>query len=86
VCADWGAVRRPMDRAPASACGTGTTYKAQAERGAKKMEVAADGPIIFDDRGMRVDAALAGLGIEYVLEDRATEHFNSGSVVRLLQD
>ena len=33
-----------------------------------------------------MDAALAGLGIGYVLDDRAKEHFKSGTLVRLLAD
>ena len=64
----------------------GTIYKWEFERGSEKMEVAVDGPLIFDAGGMMVDAALAGLGIGYVLEDRAKEHFESGTLVRLLQD
>src|SRR6185312_2709397 len=64
----------------------GTIYKWEFERGAEKMEVAVDGPLIFDAGGMIVDAALVGLGIGYVLEDRAREHFKSGALVRLLQD
>jgi DNA-binding transcriptional LysR family regulator len=35
---------------------------------------------------MIVDAALAGLGIGFVLDDRANEHFKSGALVRLLAD
>jgi len=35
---------------------------------------------------MIVDAALAGLGIGYVLDDRAKEHFKPGTLVRLLAD
>jgi len=35
---------------------------------------------------MIVDAVLAGLGIGYVLDDRAKEHFKSGTLVRLLAD
>ena len=40
----------------------GTIYKWEFERGAEKMDVAVDGPLIFDAGGMIVDAALAGLG------------------------
>ncbi len=50
------------------------------------MEVAVDGPLIFDAGGMVVDAALAGVGLGYVLEDRAHEHFKSGALVRVLAD
>jgi DNA-binding transcriptional LysR family regulator len=64
----------------------GTIYKWEFERGAEKMEVAVDGPLIFDAGGMIVDAVLAGLGIGYVLEDRARAHFQAGALVRLLQE
>jgi len=86
-----GVARTPRDlrshrcinlRLPAA----GTIYKWEFERGAEKMEVAVDGPLIFDAGGMMVDAALAGLGIGYVLEDRAREHFKAGTLVRLLHD
>ena len=50
------------------------------------MEVAVDGPLIFDAGGMMVDAALADLGIGYVLEDRVKDHLEAGTLVRLLQD
>jgi DNA-binding transcriptional LysR family regulator len=64
----------------------GTLYKWEFERGAEKMEVAVEGPLIFDAGGMVVDAALAGLGIGYVLEDRVREHIRNGPLVRLLAD
>lgn len=64
----------------------GTIYKWEFERGAEKMEVAVDGALIFDAGDMIVDAALAGLGIGYVLEDRAREHFKAATLVRLLQE
>jgi len=64
----------------------GTIYKWEFERGAEKMEVAVDGPLIFDAGGMVLDAALAGVGLGYVLEDRAREHLKSGALVRLLAD
>lgn len=64
----------------------GTIYKWEFERGAEKMEIAVDGPLIFDAGGMMVDAALAGVGIGYVLEDRAREHLKAGTLVRLLRD
>ena len=64
----------------------GTLYKWEFARGAEKMEVAVDGPLIFDAGGMIVDAALADLGIGFVLDDRVNEHFKSGTLVRLLAD
>ncbi|HVO90519.1 MAG TPA: LysR family transcriptional regulator [Casimicrobiaceae bacterium] len=64
----------------------GTLYKWEFERGAEKMDVAVDGPLIFDAGGMVVEAALAGVGLGYVLEDRALEHLKSGALVRVLAD
>lgn len=64
----------------------GTIYKWEFERGAEKMDIAVDGPLIFDAGGMVVDAALAGIGIGYVLEDRVLDRFESGALVRILAD
>jgi DNA-binding transcriptional LysR family regulator len=65
---------------------SGTLYKWEFERGAEKVDVAVEGPLIFDAGGMVVDAALAGVGIGYVLQDRAQEHIKSGALVRVLAD
>jgi len=64
----------------------GTLYKWEFERGSEKMEVAVEGPLIFDSGEMVVDAALAGVGIGYVLEDRVVELVKKGSLVRVLAD
>ena len=64
----------------------GTIYKWEFERGAEKMDIAVDGPLIFDAGGMVVDSALAGVGLGFVLEDRALDHFKSGALVRVLAD
>jgi len=64
----------------------GTLYKWEFERGAEKMEVAVEGPLVFDGGVMVMDAALAGIGLGYVLEDRAFDHLRSGALVRVLAD
>lgn len=64
----------------------GTLYKWEFERRAEKVDVAVDGPLIFDAGGMVVDAALGGVGLGYVLEERAMHHFKSGALVRVLAD
>ena len=64
----------------------GTIYKWEFERGAEKMEIAVEGPLIFDAGGMVTHAALAGLGLGYVLEDRAMDDLKSGALVRVLAD
>jgi len=37
----------------------GTIYKWEFEKGSRKIEVGLDGPLVFDDEGMILDAAVA---------------------------
>ena len=64
----------------------GTIYKWEFERGAEKVEIAVEGPLVFDDGGMVVDAVLAGVGLGYVLEDRVRDAVRSGELMRVLSD
>jgi DNA-binding transcriptional LysR family regulator len=64
----------------------GTIYKWEFERGHRKMEVGVDGPLTFDDEGMILDAALAGLGLAYVVEDQVTSLLRAGALWRVLED
>jgi DNA-binding transcriptional LysR family regulator len=64
----------------------GVIYKWEFERDAEKIEVAVEGPLVFDSGGLVLDAALAGVGLGYVLEDRATDTIRSGALKRLLPD
>ena len=64
----------------------GTLYKWEFERGAEKVEIAVEGPLVFDNGGMVIEAALAGLGLGYVLEDRARDEIRAGGLVRVLAD
>ena len=41
---------------------------------------------MFDDGGMVLDAVLAGAGLGYVLEERATSHVKSGALTLVLAD
>jgi DNA-binding transcriptional LysR family regulator len=64
----------------------GVIYKCEFERDAEKIEVAVEGPLVFDSGGMVLDAALAGVGLGYVLEDRAMDAISSGALKRVLPD
>jgi len=64
----------------------GTIYKWEFERGTEKMEIAVEGPLIFDAGEMAVDAVLAGIGIGYVLEERVIDLIKKGTLVRVLAD
>ena len=64
----------------------GTIYKWEFERGHRKIEVGVDGPLIFDDEAMVVDAALAGLGLAYLIEDQVASLLRAGALSRVLED
>jgi DNA-binding transcriptional LysR family regulator len=48
--------------------------------------VGVDGPLIFDDEGMVRDAALAGLGLAYLIEDQIVPLLRAGALSRVLDD
>jgi DNA-binding transcriptional LysR family regulator len=64
----------------------GVIYKWEFERGAKKMEVAVEGPLIFDDHALVVDAILSGVGLGYVMDDRIEPLIKAGKLVKVLED
>jgi DNA-binding transcriptional LysR family regulator len=64
----------------------GSLYKWEFERGREKIEVAVEGPLIFDDGGLVIEAALAGVGLGYVMEERAAPYIKSGRLMRVLDD
>jgi DNA-binding transcriptional LysR family regulator len=64
----------------------GAIYKWEFEKGPHKMEVGVEGPLVFDDEEMVIEAALAGLGLAYVIEDQVTSLLQAGALVRALDD
>lgn len=64
----------------------GVIYKWEFERGTQKMEVAVEGPLVFDDQDMVVDAALAGVGLGFMFEDQVASLVEAGALVKVLED
>jgi DNA-binding transcriptional LysR family regulator len=64
----------------------GTIYKWEFERGHRKVEVGVDGPLVFDDESMVLDAALTGLGLAYLIEDQVASLLRAGALSRVLED
>ena len=64
----------------------GTIYKWEFEKGRHKLEVGVDGPLVFDDEGMVLDAALAGFGLAYLIEDQVIAALKAGTLARVLED
>ncbi len=49
------------------------------------LTVAVNGPLIVDDVDLVIRAALDGVGLAYLGEDRAAPHLDSGALVRVLE-
>jgi len=64
----------------------GTLYKWEFEKGRRKVEVAVEGPLVFDDEEMVLNAALSGLGLALLIEDQALPLIKAGALTRVLDD
>jgi DNA-binding transcriptional LysR family regulator len=56
------------------------------EKRGREVNVRVEGPLVFNNFKLRLEAALAGLGLAYMPEDRAEEHVARGQLVRVLED
>ncbi|KWF32741.1 LysR family transcriptional regulator [Burkholderia diffusa] len=52
----------------------------------KSASLDVDGPLTLSNQNLMLEAALAGIGIAWVLENLAAEHLESGRLVRLLPE
>ena len=64
----------------------GGLYAWEFERGRRALKVQVEGQLVFNSSPLSLKAALAGLGLAYVLEDRAAPHLADGRLVRVLAD
>jgi DNA-binding transcriptional LysR family regulator len=64
----------------------GGLYAWEFEKGRRELKVRVDGQLIFNTLRQRLDAALAGLGLAYMVEDAAKPHIGKGSLIRVLED
>ena len=85
------APRTPQDLA-AHACinlrlaTAGGLYAWEFSQGGREVRVRVEGQLVFNRTAMIVDAALAGHGIGFVMEDQVTAHLAAGSLQRVLED
>jgi DNA-binding transcriptional LysR family regulator len=61
-------------------------YRWEFEKGKKSLSVAVSGPLIVDDLGLVIRAAIDGVGLAYMLEYDAAPHIASGGLVPVLED
>jgi DNA-binding transcriptional LysR family regulator len=61
-------------------------YRWEFERGKKELSVGVSGPLIVDDEILVTRAALDGVGLAFLSEERVTHHLASGALVRVLEN
>lgn len=57
-----------------------------ARKGKREVKVRVDGQLTVNTMRQRLDAALAGLGIAYLVEDVAQPYIAQGKLLRVLED
>ena len=88
--------RRPRPRTPqdltAHACINlrlptyGGLYAWEFEKAGRALKVRVEGPLVFNSTSMILEAALTGIGLAYLPEDRVRRHLADGRLVRVLAD
>jgi DNA-binding transcriptional LysR family regulator len=66
--------------------GSAGIYRWEFEKGRKSLSVAVNGPLIVDDVDLVIAAAVDGVGLAYMSEERAAEQLSSGALVKVLED
>ncbi|MEI1251190.1 LysR family transcriptional regulator [Rhizobium aouanii] len=56
------------------------------EKDGKAVKVRVDGQVVFNSGSLRMNAALAGVGLSYMLEDHAQAYLGDGRLIRVLTD
>ena len=64
----------------------GPVYRWEFEKRGKPVTVSVSGPLIVNDVEITLRAALDGLGLAFLFEERAAEHIARGELVRVLED
>ena len=66
--------------------GSAGVYRWEFDKGKKSLSVAVSGPLIVDDVETLVRAAIDGVGLAFVSDERVTAQLESGELVRVLED
>jgi len=66
--------------------GSDGVYRWEFDKGKQSLTVAVNGPLVVDDVELMVRAAIDGVGLAFVSDDRTTHHVASGALVRVLED
>jgi len=63
-----------------------TLYQWEFEKAGREVRVRVEGQLTFNTMTQRIDAAVAGFGLSFVLEDTVRAQLEDGSLVRVLAD
>jgi DNA-binding transcriptional LysR family regulator len=61
-------------------------YRWEFEKGKKSLSVAVNGPLIVDDVEILIRAAVDGVGLAFVSDERVASELASGQLIRVLDD
>ena len=61
-------------------------YRWEFDKGKQSLTVAVNGPLVVDDVELMIRAAIDGVGLAFVSDDRTAHHVASGALVRVLED
>jgi DNA-binding transcriptional LysR family regulator len=64
----------------------GSIYSWEFEKGGREVNVRVEGRLVFNNLALRIDAAMAGLGLAYLPEDRVRHHIAAGRLIQVLAD
>ena len=64
----------------------GGIYAWEFEKGGRELKVRVEGPLVFNTLALRLNAALAGVGLAYLPEDQVRALVKDGTLVRVLAD
>lgn len=61
-------------------------YAWEFEKDGRELKVRVEGPLIFNNIALRLNAALAGLGLVNLTEDQVQPYIDDGKLIRVLED
>jgi DNA-binding transcriptional LysR family regulator len=64
----------------------GGLYVWEFEKRGRELKVRVEGQLVFNNLALRLDAAVAGLGLAYLPEDQVQTHLRDGRLIRVLAD
>ncbi|HEX3744451.1 MAG TPA: LysR family transcriptional regulator [Bryobacteraceae bacterium] len=66
--------------------GSAGLYRWEFDKGKKSLSVAVNGPLIVDDVEILIRAAMDGIGLAFVSDERVASQLASGELIRVLED